>query len=97
MPIWLGIILIVLMCAFCYTTHIDLRRRELREMRDSLLDRKKELEDKLTKYSNDYSVKTFLEGEIAEINKDLAVVEKNYADNDFKMFKKDFKKFFEEK
>lgn len=62
-------------------------------MKEALLERKKDLEDKLAKYSNDYSVKTFLEGEIAEINKDIAVIDKNYGDNDFKMFKKDIKKW----
>ena len=62
-------------------------------MKEALLERKRDLENKLTKYSNDYSVKTFLEGEIAEINKDIAVIDKNYGDSDFKMFKKDIKKW----
>lgn len=62
-------------------------------MKEVLLDRKKELEYKLTKYGDDYSVKTFLEGEIAEVNKDIAVIDKNYGDSDFKMFKKDIKKW----
>lgn len=96
MPIWTAIVLIVLMVAFGYTTHVAVIRKELKSTKQDLLERKNELEYKLTKYSEDYAVKQFIEGEIAEINKDIAIIEKNYACSDWKLVKKSAKELFQE-
>ena len=95
MPFWFGLILFVLIVAFCYTSHVAIIRNELKSTKQDLLERKKELEYKLTKYGEDYAVKQFIEGEIAEINKDIAIIEKNYACSDWKLIKKNAKLLLE--
>lgn len=99
-------ILIGLFVIFGYTMYIGIRRNDLKSMIDLLERRKQELEYKLNYgHSNDDdAVKKFLEGELAEVEKELKNVSAEYGTNEVEWIKKDFKtvinrikKFFEKR
>lgn len=89
MPFLYGLILLVFLACLCYAAHVSVRKRDLTATKRMLMDRKAELNYKLTKCENDYVVHKFIEGEITEIDKDIAILDERYADNYFEMIKKD--------
>ena len=99
-------ILIGFFVVFGYTMYIGIRRNDLKSMMDLLERRKQELEYKLNySHSNDDdAVKKFLEGELAEVEKELKNICSEYGENELEWVKKDYetvknkiKKFFEKR